>query len=73
MASLAYNTDVGSEPYYLPLITATRMLLPEADYISQPYLSNHWLSRSIARPVLVYLFAQFCSNQSGSFVEVLTG
>jgi hypothetical protein len=73
LTSLAYNTDVGSEPYYLPLVAATRMLLPEADYVSQPYLSSHWLSRSIARPVLVYLVTQFCGNLSGSLVEVLTG
>lgn len=73
LASLAPDADVSPEPYHLPLIAATGVLLLKADYISQPYLGNHWLSRSRARPVLVYLVTQFCSSLSGSSVEVFPG
>jgi len=41
LASLAPDTDIGPEPYYLPLVAATGVLLLEADHISQPYLGNH--------------------------------
>jgi hypothetical protein len=44
LASLAPDTDVGSESYHLPLVTTTWMLFLEADHVSQPYLGNHWLS-----------------------------
>ena len=73
LASLAPDADVGPEPYHLPLVTATGMLLLEADHVSQSYLGNHWLSRSRARPVPVYLVMQFYGNLSGSTVEVLPG
>ena len=73
LASLTPDADVGSEPYHLPLVTATGVLLLEADHISQPYLGNHWLSRSRARPVLIYFVTQFCGDLSGSPVEVLPG
>lgn len=73
LTSLAPDSNIGSEPYHLPLVTATRMLLLEADHISQPYLGNHWLSWSRARPVLVYLVTQFCGGLPGSPVEVFPG
>ena len=73
LASLAPDADVGSEPYHLPLVAATGMLLLEAYHISQPYLGNHWLYRIRVRPVLIYLVTQFCSGLSGSPIEVFPG
>jgi hypothetical protein len=41
LALEAFYTDVSSHPDHLPLITATGVLLLEADHVTQPYLHNH--------------------------------
>jgi len=41
LAVKAFNPDISTEPDYLPLIAAARVLLFEANYIAQPYLHNH--------------------------------
>ena len=41
LAFKALNSNVGAEPDYLPLVTAARVLLLEANHISQLYLHNH--------------------------------
>lgn len=73
LATLAPDADVYPEPDYLPLVTATGVLLLEADHVSQPYLGDHWLTCCMSRAVLVNLVTQCCGGLTGGFVEVLPG
>lgn len=41
LAFKTLNTDVSTEPDYLPLIAAAGMILLEADYIAQSNLDSH--------------------------------
>jgi hypothetical protein len=37
----AADTDIGSQPYYLPVITTARVFLLQADDIAQSYFHYH--------------------------------
>ncbi len=41
LAFKAFNPNISAQPYYLPLIATTRVLLLEANHITQLYLHNH--------------------------------
>ena len=41
LALEALNANIGTEPYYLPLVTAAGVLLLQANHITQVYLHNH--------------------------------
>jgi len=41
LAFKAFNADISPQPYHLPLIAATGVLLLETDHIAQLYLHNH--------------------------------
>ena len=41
LAFKAFNPNISAQPYYLPLIATTGVLLLEANHITQLYLHNH--------------------------------
>jgi len=41
LAFKAFNANISAQLYYLPLIATTRMLLVEANHVTQLYLHNH--------------------------------
>ncbi len=41
LTALAPDSDVGTEPDYLPFIAATRVLLLEVEDVAQSYLGDH--------------------------------
>ena len=41
LAFKAFNADISPQPYHLPLIATTRVLLLETNHIAQLYLHNH--------------------------------
>ena len=48
LALEAFNTNIRPHPDHLPLITATGVLLLEANYITQLYLHNHFPLEELA-------------------------
>lgn len=42
LAFKAFNPDISAQPYYLPLIATTGVLLLEANHIAQLYWHDHF-------------------------------